>query len=119
MASSTWPPASRGIVFVAKKTWEAAKKTGELVVKGVKYVAKKTKQGIVFLANTAKSAARAARRATLVAELRTNLAGALATGGVSPRTMAYFQRRSQDKDPGVARLAKACLAAAEAFNATY
>ena len=108
-----------GIVFVAKKTWEAAKKTGELVVKGVKFVAKKTKQGIVFIANTAKSAARAARRAALVTELRTNLATALATGGVSPRTMTYFQRRSQDKDAGVARLAKACLAAAEAFNSVY
>ena len=108
-----------GIVFVAKKTWEAAKKTGELVVKGAKFVAKKTKQGLGFVANTAKSAARAARRGALVVELRTNLATALSTGGVGPRTMAYFQRRSQDRDATVARLAKACLAAGEAFNSVY
>ena len=108
-----------GIVFVAKKTWQAAKKTGELVVKGAKFVAKKTKQGVVWVAKTTMNAIRAGKRAALVAELRTNLAGALATGSVSPRTMTYFQRRSQDKDPTVARLGKACLAAGEAFNSVY
>lgn len=108
-----------GIVFVAKEAWELAKKSGELVVKGVKFVARKTKQGIIFVAKTAASAARAARRAALVTELRGNLVAALSVGGVSANTMTYFQRRSQDQDPTIARLGKACLAAGEAFNSVY
>lgn len=108
-----------GIVFVAKKTWEAAKKAGELTVKGVKFVVKKTKQGIVWVGEQAAKLGRATRRAALVAELKTNLVGALSVGGVSDRTVAYFNNRSQDSDPVVARLAKACMAASEAFNAAY
>jgi predicted peroxiredoxin len=108
-----------GIVFVAKKTWELAQKTGELVVKGVKFVVRKTKQGAIWVAEQAVNAARATRRAALVSELRMNLVGALSTGGVSERTMAYFARRAEDSDATVAKLAKACLTACEAFNSTY
>ena len=108
-----------GIVFVAKKTWEVAVKTGELVVKGTKFVIRKTKQGAIWVAKQAVSAARATRRAALITELRMNLVGALSSGGVSDRTMAYFTRRSEDSDATVSKLAKACLTACEAFNSTY
>ena len=108
-----------GVVFVAKKTWEAAKKTGELVVKGTKFVVRKTKAGIIWVGKQAANAARATRRAALVSEMRMNLVGALSAGGVGSRTLAYFNSRSQDKDPTVAKLAKACLAACEAFNTVY
>ncbi len=108
-----------GVVFVAEAAMEAAKATGELIVRGTKFVVRKTKQGIVFVAKGAMNAARAARRAAKVAELRTNLAGALAVGGVGGRTMAYFQKAAGDRDATVARVAKACLAAGEAFNNVY
>lgn len=108
-----------GIVFVAKKSWELAQKTGELVVKGAKFVVKKTKQGLIWVGEQAMNAARATRRAALVSELRMNLSAALAVGGVGERTMAYFQSKTQDSDATVARLAKACLTASEAFNSAY
>jgi hypothetical protein len=107
---------AEGCVFVAKKTYELAVKTGELIVKGTKYVIKKTKDGIVWVAKTV---ALKTRRAALVAELRWNISGALAGGGVADRTMDYFRKRSTDKDPVIARLGAACLTAAEAFNGTY
>ena len=109
----------QGVIFVAEKTYELAVKTGEIVVKGTKFVVRKTKQGAIWVAKQAVSAARATRRATLITELRMNLVGALSSGGVSDRTMAYFTRRSEDKDATVAKLAKACLTACEAFNSTY
>ncbi len=108
-----------GIVFVAKKTWELAQKTGELVVKGTKFVVRKTKEGLIWVGHQAVNAARATRRAALVSELRMNLVSALSAGGVSERTMQYFNSRASDSDATVARLAKACLAAAQAFNSTY
>lgn len=106
-----------GVVFVAKKAVEAARKTGELVVRGAKFVAKKTKQGVVWVAKTTMNAIRAGKRAALVVEIRTNLTTALAAGNVSDNTMAYFARRSQHKDPVIAKLGAACLQASQAFNA--
>jgi hypothetical protein len=108
-----------GIVFVTKEAWKLAKETGKLVVKGVKFVAKQTKKGMIFIAKGVKHAAMRARRGALIAELRTNLAGSLAAGRVGDRTVTYFQRRAGDRDPIVARLARACLAAAQAFNNLY
>ena len=59
------------------------------------------------------------RRAALIPELRMNISSALVAGGVSERTLEYFRRRAQDKDPVIARLAQACLQTAETFNTTY
>ncbi|RKY67537.1 MAG: hypothetical protein DRQ24_12725 [Candidatus Latescibacterota bacterium] len=107
---------AEGITFVAKKVWELAVETGELIVKGVKYVIRKTKQGIIWVANKTKMLA---RRATLATEIRMNITSGLAMGGVGQRKIRYFNRRSTDKDPVIARLGKACLIASEAFNQAY
>ena len=107
-----------GIIFVAE-TVHAAKATGELIVNGVKFVARKTKEGIVWVAKQAKAVGRAVNRARLVVELRTNLSSSLATGKVGDSTMRYFRSKTQSADPVVARLARSCLAAAEAFNGAY
>lgn len=107
---------AEGITFVAKKVWELAVETGELIVKGIKYVIKKTKMGIIWVANKTKMLA---RRATLATELRMNITSGLAFGGVGQRKIRYFTGRSTDKDPTIAKLAKACLIASEAFNQAY
>lgn len=107
---------AEGVVFVAQETLELAKKTGELIIKGVKYVIKKTEEGIIWVAQ---KTATLSRRAALASELRMNITGALAVGGVGTRTLEYFNSRSQDRDPVIARLGKACLGASEAFNAAY
>ena len=107
---------AEGITFVAKKAWELAIETGELIVKGVKYILKKTEAGIIWVANKTKMLA---RRATLATELRMNITSGLAFGGVGERKIRYFNMRSADKDPVIARLGKACLIASEAFNEAY
>jgi len=107
---------AEGAVFVAEKTLELAKKAGKLVIKGVKFVLKKTKQGIIWVAQTS---ATLARRGALVTELRMNITSGLALGGVGNRKIKYFRSRSQDRDPVIARLGKACLEASEAFNTAY
>jgi len=111
-----------GMAFVVKE----AVKAGQVVIKGVKYVVRKTADGIVWLTentwNAIKAGANWTREKYIVADIRTRLSSDLLAGSGAPSfDMEFFQNVASDQhnSSGLRKLANASYAACKAFRETY
>lgn len=110
-----------GVVFVAKKALAA----GKVVVRGIKYVAKETAEGIIWVTeqtwNAIKAGATFARDKVVATNMRTRLSTAMLAGAVSDSTLAYFSSMAANTaaSDSTRKLGRASFAACQAFNQVY
>lgn len=110
-----------GFTFVAKQSVAA----GRVVIRGVRYLARKTADGVIFVAEaTADAIDRGLHWAAdkaLAAGIRARLAAALTAADVGADSLGYFQTFSVNADASahLRRLALAAYNCGTAFNAAY